>query len=95
MAKKVAEVVEEQPEVKTAEVVAEAPKVNETPKEADAPTIKEAKAVTSIKKVQVHLNEDIDCTVGKVRYTGRKDKDIVVPTDVAAILVNAKVAYRN
>jgi hypothetical protein len=51
-------------------------------------------APTTLKKVKVHLTEELDCFVGQVHYTGRKDRDLEVPSDVAAILVNGKKAYR-
>ena len=46
------------------------------------------------KLVRVHLTEDLDSTVGRVNYTGRKNSEIDVPSDVAAIIVNGKFGYR-
>ena len=87
MAKKVVEVVVEQPAVeKEVTVVDEANTVDE----------KAVEVVTTkpIKNVAIHLTEDVESTVAGIRYSGKRDKEISVPSDVAAILVNAKVAYR-
>ena len=88
MAKKV-DVVKEQPEVKVApkeqivEVVADTPQVVEV-----------VTASKAVKQVKIRTTEEIDCIIGKKSYQSRKDKDLEVPADVAAILVTARKAYR-
>lgn len=47
------------------------------------------------KKVRIHTTEFVDCIIAGVPYILQKDKDYQVPSDVAAILTNAKQAYRN
>lgn len=54
----------------------------------------EAKVSKEGKKVKIHTTEEIDCIVAGVPYVIAKNKDAQVPADVAAILVNAKKAYR-
>jgi hypothetical protein len=46
------------------------------------------------KKVKIHTTEDIDSIVSGIPYKFAKGKDVQVPADVAAILVNAQKAYR-
>ena len=54
----------------------------------------EAVVVTGSKKVKIHTTEEIDCIVAQVPYKSAKGKDMVVPSDVASILVNSNKAYR-
>lgn len=79
MAKK-AVVVNEEPLQEVEETLVEAPE--------------DAVATSSTKSVRVHLTEDVNSFIGGNHYTGRKDRDLVVPSDVAAILVNGRKAYR-
>lgn len=58
------------------------------------PAEKIVEAVSTLKKVQIMLTENLDCYVGQDHYTGRKDTAISVPSDVAAIVVNGKKGYR-
>ena len=46
------------------------------------------------KKVKIQVVEEVDCLVACVPYKLSKDKVYLVPSDVAAILCNAKKAYR-
>lgn len=46
------------------------------------------------KLVKIRAMEDIDCLIACKPYTIGKDKEVSVPTDVAAILCFAKKAYR-
>lgn len=55
---------------------------------------KEAQVQTSKKSVKIHITESVDCYIAQVRYNLQKDKDYSVPSDVAAVLVTAKKAYR-
>lgn len=54
--------------------------------------------VTSVtaatKKVTIHTVEDIDSIIASVPYKFSKDKDVTVPSDVAAILCFSRKAYR-
>jgi len=54
----------------------------------------EAKVAGSSKKVKIRTTEDINCMISCTPYQIKKDKEVQVPSDVAAILVNAKKAYR-
>ena len=57
--------------------------------------VAEEVAVTAgAKKVKVQVVEDVNCLVACVPYNLKKDKAYLVPSDVAAILCNAKKAYR-
>lgn len=46
------------------------------------------------KKVRIHAIEDNECIISGVPYVLKKDKDYVVPSDVAAILCYGGKAYR-
>lgn len=104
MAKK-AVVVNEEPLQEVEETLVEAPE-DAAPEEVIVPEVKpvvvkptvvapkEAVATPSTKSVRVHLTEDVNSFIGGTHYTGRKDRDLVVPSDVAAILVNGRKAYR-
>lgn len=54
----------------------------------------EVTVTTDTKKVKVQVVEDVDCLVACTPYQLKKDKAYLVPSDVAAILCNAKKAYR-
>ena len=54
----------------------------------------EVKVTPAAKKVKVRAVEDIHCIVACISYTFIKDKEYLVPSDVAAILCNANKAYR-
>lgn len=64
-------------------------------KESKPAPVKEATAPTEPKLVRIHTTEPIDCMVAQVTYKFPKDKDVSVPSDVAAVLCSAKKAYRN
>lgn len=49
---------------------------------------------TKVPTVKVRAMEDIDATIGGKLYNIRKDREASVPTDVACVLVNSKLAYR-
>jgi hypothetical protein len=51
-------------------------------------------AENTIKKVKIHTTDPIDCLIANVHYTFLANRDAQVPADVAAILVNAKKAFR-
>lgn len=46
------------------------------------------------KKVKVRASEEIDCMIANTPYKLAKDKEHLIPSDVAAILVNSGKAYR-
>jgi hypothetical protein len=48
----------------------------------------------TVKKVKIHTTDPIDCLIANVHYTFPANRDAQVPADVAAILVNAKKAFR-
>ena len=52
------------------------------------------KTNTGEKSVKVQVVEAVDCIIAGIPYKLSKDKSYSVPSDVAAILVNAKKAYR-
>lgn len=54
----------------------------------------EVKVNTAEKRVKIHIVEAVDCMIACVPYNLTKDKAYSVPSDVAAILVNSKKAYR-
>lgn len=54
----------------------------------------EVTVTAGAKKVRVQVVEDVNCIVACVPYNLKKDKAYLVPSDVAAILCNAKKAYR-
>lgn len=57
-------------------------------------TAEEVIVTTGAKKVKVQVVEDVNCLVACTPYELKKDKAYLVPSDVAAILCNAKKAYR-
>lgn len=57
-------------------------------------TAEEVIITTGAKKVKVQVVEDVDCLVACTPYELKKDTAYLVPSDVAAILCNAKKAYR-
>ena len=46
------------------------------------------------KNVRVRVVDDIDCIIACKPYKFSKDKEVLVPSDVAAILCYANKAYR-
>lgn len=54
----------------------------------------EVKVNTGTKNVRIQIAEEVDCIIAGVPYKLNKDKAYQVPSDVAAILCNAKKAYR-
>ncbi len=48
-----------------------------------------------VKMVGIHTVEEVDCRIGGVHILLPKGKDAKVSSDVAAILNNSKLAYRN
>ena len=70
----------------------EAPIQAELPK---AKTLLKSAVVTQkVKGVRIHTIEPVDCYIASTHVSIAKDKDTEVASDVAAILVNAKKAYR-
>ena len=53
-----------------------------------------AEVSEEVKKVKIHTLEDIDCLIAGNTVSIRKDKDVEVSSDVAAILCYSKKAYR-
>lgn len=78
-------------EVDTLETKEEKPKTKKDPVE-EVQEIRISK--TKEKLVEIHTTEEIEATIGGVKYNFRKDSDQKVPVDVAAILSNSKKAYR-
>lgn len=66
----------------------------ETAAENKERVVEEVTITTGTKKVKVQVVEDVNCLVACVPYNLKKDKAYLVPSDVAAILCNAKKAYR-
>lgn len=66
----------------------------ETTEEPAADVAAVAKVTTEKKKVKIRVMEDVDCLIACVPYQFTKDKEVAVPSDVAAILCYAKKAYR-
>ena len=56
--------------------------------------VAEATVTTGKKKVKIRIVEEVDCLIGCIPYKFSKDKEAIVPADVAAILCYAKKAYR-
>lgn len=54
----------------------------------------EVTVTTGAKKVKIQVVEEVNCFVACIPYKLSKDKAYLVPSDVAAILCNAKKAYR-
>ena len=63
-------------------------KANKQPKKA------EAEVAEGVKKVKIHTTSDVDAIIAGIPYVIAENKDAQVPADVAAILVNARKAYR-
>lgn len=66
----------------------------ETAAENKERTSEEVVVTAGAKKVKVQVVEDVNCIVACVPYNLKKDRAYLVPSDVAAILCNAKKAYR-
>lgn len=66
----------------------------ETAAENKERTAEEVVVTAGAKKVKVQVVEDVNCIVACVPYNLKKDKAYLVPSDVAAILCNAKKAYK-
>jgi hypothetical protein len=62
------------------------PKPNKQPKKAEV--------AEGVKKVKIHTTADVDAIIAGIPYVIAENKDAQVPADVAAILVNARKAYR-
>lgn len=54
----------------------------------------EATVSTGKKSVKIRTAEEIDCIIAGTPYKMAKDKEVSVPSDVAAILCYANKAYR-
>jgi len=67
----------------------ETPEVVETNERVEVAEVSE-----EVKKVKIHTLEDIDCLIAGNTVSIRKDKDVEVSSDVAAILCYSKKAYR-
>lgn len=55
---------------------------------------KKAEVADGVKKVKIHTTADVDAIIAGIPYVIAENKDAQVPADVAAILVNARKAYR-
>ncbi len=55
---------------------------------------KKAEVAEGVKKVKIHTTADVDAIIAGIPYVIAENKDAQVPADVAAILVNARKAYR-
>ena len=85
---------EETPEVEGGsneenETGTETPEVVETNERVEVAEVSE-----EVKKVKIHTLEDINCLIAGNTISLRKDKDVEVSSDVAAILCYSKKAYR-
>ena len=95
MAKKAKEELpEEAPVVSTEEVdnvEVEAPEetVEQVEVQAKVATVK-----SGVVSVKVQIVEPVDCIIAGIPYKYQKDRAVSVPSDVAAVLVNARKAYR-
>lgn len=49
---------------------------------------------TEPKKVKIRTVEDINCIVAGVPYSYKADKEVQVPSDVGAILINSRKAFK-
>ena len=58
------------------------------------PTTRQAAVAEGVKKVKIHTTESVDAIIAGIPYVIAENKDAQVPADVAAILVNARKAYR-
>lgn len=67
----------------------ETPEVVETNERVEVAEVSE-----EVKKVKIHTLEDINCLIAGNTVSIRKDKDVEVSSDVAAILCYSKKAYR-
>lgn len=67
----------------------ETPEVVETNERVEVAEVSE-----EVKKVKIHTLEDINCLIAGNTISLRKDKDVEVSSDVAAILCYSKKAYR-
>ena len=63
-------------------------------KQEDSQESTTATVTAPIVRVKVHIMEEVDSLVAGTRYSYAKGKEVAVPSDVAAILVNARKAYR-
>lgn len=54
----------------------------------------EAEVTTEVKKVKIRATEEIDCIIACKPVKVKKDKEVTVSSDVAAILCFAGKAYR-
>lgn len=54
----------------------------------------QAEVAEGVKKVKIHTTESVDAIIAGIPYVIAENKDAQVPADVAAILVNARKAYR-
>ena len=54
----------------------------------------EVEVTTEVKKVKIRATEDIDCLIACQPVKVKKDKEVTVSSDVAAILCFAGKAYR-
>lgn len=79
-----------------AEVEIQSPIVEETERNTikDKEQIAEVVVTTEVKKVKIQAVEEISCIIAGKPYRLQKDKQHLVPTDVAAILCYSKKAYR-
>lgn len=76
----------------TVSVHADEVTINEVKEE--KPAVSVATVNGGTKMVKVTASDKVDCTIAKIPYTMVKGKTYSVPSDVAAVLVNAKKVYR-
>lgn len=55
---------------------------------------REVKTAPGAKNIKIQVVEPVDCIIAGIPYKLAKDKSYEVPSDVAAVLNNAKKAYR-
>lgn len=87
--------VQEAPQVEVqVEEIPETPEVTAAPAK-KAPETTEVKTVTApVKKVKIRTTEEVNCIIAGVPYNLGGNKEVQVPSDVAAILVNGGKAFR-
>lgn len=73
-------------------IQADAIVINEVPEVLKA--VNTASVNMGVKMVKVTAMEDVDCIIARMPYKIAKDKYATIPSDVAAILVNARKVYR-
>lgn len=59
-----------------------------------APAAPVAQVSGKVRMVKIHTTEAIETFIGGTRYDFKSDREVAVPSDVAAILCNSRKAFR-